>query len=353
MDVLVIGGTRRSGPHLADALVRAGHRVTCLHRGTHRAPLPPQVREVLADRRDPRAFAEAVERVAVDAVVDMIAVNDADVDALMHCLGGRIAHYVVISSYDVYAAYEAAWFHRPYPHPLPIAEDAPKATVRFLYGREAGYDKALVEEAARRATASSGVRLTILRYPALYGPGDTTPREWYYVRQALDRRPVVIAPHGGQAIFSRGYLKNMAHAVALAVDAPPAQERVFNAADTGQFTVRQIIAAVAESLDHRWEVIDLPEGLLPAHNPSQALPYGIDPYHIQPHLLVDTAKLRAQLGYDDVVSPPVALEATVRWLAGRPEPTRSAEPLDYTAIDSAIRRHLRGSPADDRWGPPS
>jgi len=118
----------------------------------------------------------------------------------MHRLGDRIGHYVVISSYDVYAAYEAAWFHRPYPHPLPIPETAPTAATRFLYGPEAGYDKVLVEEAAR---------LTSLRYPALYGPKDTTPREWYYVRQALDRRPVVIAPNGGQAIFSRGYVENV------------------------------------------------------------------------------------------------------------------------------------------------
>ncbi|MDQ7849503.1 MAG: NAD-dependent epimerase/dehydratase family protein, partial [Armatimonadota bacterium] len=248
MNVLVIGGTRRSGPHLLRALARAGYRVTCLHRGTHRAPLPPQVREVLADRRDPAAFAAAVEPLEVETVVDMIAINDTDVESVMRHLGGRIAHYVVISSYDVYAAYEAAWFHRPYPHPLPIAEDAPPATVRRLYGREAGYDKVLVEEAARRAAASCGVRLTILRYPALYGPGDTTPREWYYVRQVLDRRPVVIAPNGGQALFSRGYLENMAHAVALAVEAPPVHERVCNAADTGQFTVRQIIDAVAAIL---------------------------------------------------------------------------------------------------------
>jgi nucleoside-diphosphate-sugar epimerase len=128
---------------------------------------------------------------------------------------------------------------------------------------------------------------------------------------------------------------------------------VLNAADTGQFTVRQIIAAVAEVLDHRWEVIDLPEDLLPAHQPSQAFPYSLDPYHIRPHLLLDTARLRAQLGYDDIVSPSAALEATVRWLAGRPEPVRSADPLDYTVIDAAIRRPVRGSPADGRSSPPS
>lgn len=312
--------------------------MTCLHRGVHRARLPKGVKEVLADRRDPLAFRNAVDCLDVETVVDMIAMNDTDVEALMYVLGRRIAHYVVISSYDVYEAYEAAWFRRPYPHPLPISEDAPKAKVRFLYGKKVGYDKVLVEEAARRAAASYNVSLTIVRYPALYGPGDTTPREWYYVRQALDRRPVVIAPCGGQALFSRGYVENMAHAVRLAIEKPPPRERVLNAADTGQFTVRQIIEAVAAFLDHRWEVIDLPDELLPPHQPSQAFPYSMDPYHIRPHLLLDTTRLRADLGYDDVVSPVAALEATVRWPVEIREPTQLGLRLDYAAIDAAVRR---------------
>src|SRR3990172_3080603 len=97
-----------------------------------------------------------------------------------------------------------------------------RTLIRFPYGREGGYDKCLMEEAARRAATEIGVRVTMLRYPAIYGPGDTTPREWYYVRQALDGRRIVLPPNGGQAVFSRGYLENMAHAVALAVDAPSA-----------------------------------------------------------------------------------------------------------------------------------
>ncbi|MDQ7849030.1 MAG: hypothetical protein RB148_01960, partial [Armatimonadota bacterium] len=100
---------------------------------------------------------------------------------------------------------------------------------------------------------------------------------------------------------------------------------------------------VAAILDHRWEVIDLPEGLLPPHRPSQALPYCIDPYHIQPHLLLDTTRLRAELGYTDVVSPEAALEATVRWLAGRPDAVRAAAPLDYAAIDAAVAAARRGA----------
>lgn len=340
MDVLIIGGTRRSGPHLVRGLVEAGHRVTCLHRGVHRADLPGGVREISADRRDPAQFGEAVAGLNADVVVDMIALNDADLRLAVACFRGRIFQYVVISSYDVYAAYEAAWFHRPYREPLPIAEDAPKATTRHLYGTQAGYDKGLLEEAALRARDEEGFPVTVIRYPALYGPGDTTPREWYYVRQALDRRPAILAPDGGQAIFSRGFLENMAHAVALAVGSRQAIGQTYNAADAGQLTVRQIIDAVAEILGHRWEVIEVPDSLMPPHSPTQGLPYCCDPYHIRPHLLLDTTRIRTQLGYHDLVPPAEALERTVRWLAGRPEPTHGM-PVDYGAIDRTIERWAR------------
>lgn len=340
MNVLIIGGTRRSGPHLVRELVVSGCRVTCLHRGVSLAELPGEVREITSDRRDPEAFREAVSELEFDAVVDMIALNDADLRLTADCFRGRVGQYIVISSYDVYAAYEAAWFHRPYREPLPIREDAPKATVRYLYGPKVGYDKGLLEEAAARAWAEEGFPVTVIRYPALYGPGDVTPREWYYVRQALDRRPAILAPDGGQAIFSRGFLENMAHAVSLAVGKREAIGQVYNAADAGQFTVRQIIESVSEVLDHRWNVIEVPDSLMPSHSPTQGLPYCVDPYHTRPHMLLDTTKIRIELGYHDLVPPGEALERTIRWLAGRPKPTMGTA-IDYGAIDGVIERWTR------------
>lgn len=340
MNVLIIGGTRRSGPHLVRQLVAAGHRVTCLHRGVSSAELPCEVREIASDRRDPEAFREAVAGLEFEAVVDMIALNDADFRLATDCFRGRIAQYVVISSYDVYAAYEAAWFHRPYREPLPIREDAPKATARYLYGPKAGYDKGLLEDAAAHAWADEGFPVTVVRYPALYGPGDVTPREWYYVRQVLDRRPAILAPDGGQAIFSRGFLENMAHAVSLVVGNPETIGQTYNAADAGQLTVRQIIESVAEILDHRWEVLEVPDSLMPTHSPTQGLPYCCDPYHIRPHLLLDTTRMRAELGYSDLAPPGEALERTIRWLAGRPQPTQGTT-IDYGAIDGVIERWTR------------
>ena len=53
MRILVIGGTRFTGPLVVSGLVERGHEVSVFHRGEHEhADLPPQVRHLHGDRRD-------------------------------------------------------------------------------------------------------------------------------------------------------------------------------------------------------------------------------------------------------------------------------------------------------------
>lgn len=143
-------------------------------------------------------------------------------------------------------------------------------------------------------------------------------------------------PDGGQALFSRGYLQNMAHGVVLAVENPAAVGRIYNAADTQALSVRQIAEMVGNIMGHAWEVVPVPRQLLPRAAQTQGLPYSCDPYDIEPHLLLDLTRIRAELGYQDQVNVQEALERTVRWLCENP-PQPGPAP-DYAALDQAIRK---------------
>jgi hypothetical protein len=59
------------------------------------------------------------------------------------------------------------------------------------------------------------------------------------------------------------------------------------------------------------------------------------------HLLLDTTRIRNELGYQDVVSPQEALRVTVEYLASR-KPGRVSQigpgAFDYTAEDQVIDR---------------
>jgi len=318
-------------------LLERGYKVSCFHRGQHNISFVEEVEHLHGDRRDYARFKEQMAKLEVDAVIDMIAGDDLDVRAVAEAFQGRIRRYICISSYEVYAAFEAAWKHLPSYQPVPIPEEAPKRKELHLYGQERRYDKLLVEQEALAAHERGDFAVTLLRWPALYGPRDETPREWYYVQQVLAGRRQIPVPDGGQALFPRGYLENMAHTVVLALENEQASGQIYNAADTVALSLRQIVELIGEIMGHRWEIVPVPRRLLPAIPQSQGLPYSCDPYDIEPHLLLDLTKLKSELGYRDLVPVEKALENTVRWLYDHP-PSQAWLPIDYRALDEAIRK---------------
>lgn len=337
MKVLIIGGTRRSGPYLVKELVEDGHEVTIYHRGQNRVGFTDKAIEIHGDRKDYPRFQEQMKQLHIDAVVDMIATNDSDVRAVVDAFRGRIQRYLVVSSYEVYDAFAAAWERRFSHQPVPIPEDAPLRAPGIVYGHSPDYEKIPMEQAALEARHTERFPCTIVRFPALYGPRDGTPREWYYVRQALDRRPWAAVAGLGQSLFTRGYLVNMAHTLVCLLRRPQTDGDIFNAADELALTNGQLITLVGEILGNRWEIVSLPRDLMPPFEKSQALPYSPDPYDIEPHLLLNVQKIRTQAGYRDVVPVHQALEETVLWLRDHPG-SPDFMPVDYGALDRARKR---------------
>jgi len=336
MRVLIIGGTRRCGPYLVEELLDRGHEVTCYHRGQTNITFSTRAKHVLGDRRDRETFRKQMSRLDPEAVIDMIAVSEADVDTVAETFRNKIRRYVCISSYDVYQAYEDAWNHRPSLQPVPISEDAPKKRPSRLY--DSDYDKIPVEEKTLEAHKGGDFSTTILRWPALYGPRDPTPRLWYYVRQALDGRKEIPVANGGAALFSRGYLQHMAHSIVLTLENRKAEGEIYNASDEQTLSVRQIVQMIGEIMDHEWEIVSVPRTLMPKIAQTQGLPFSCDPFDIEPHLLLDIGKIKAQLGYRDLVPVRDAMEITVKWLCENPPQKSEFAVVGYGALDEAITR---------------
>lgn len=337
MQILVIGGTRRCGPYLVEQLLKRGHALVCYHRGQHNVSFSRGAQHLYGDRRNYQRFKEQMSALEADLVIDMIASDDKDVKAVVEAFSKRIQRYICISTYHVYEAWEACWNRVSSSQPVPIPEDAPKRKHLYPYGKEARFDKILLEAEALQARDRGHFPVTILRWPALYGPRDTTPREWYYIAQALDGRRQIAVPNGGQALFPRGYFENMAHALALVVDHHPASGSIYNAADLAALSLRQIVEAVGEIMGHTWEIISVPRQFMPPIEKSQLLPCSCDPYDTEPHLLYDLTKIRAELGYRDLVPISTAMENTVKWLVDH-RPPREWLRVSYPDIDEAIRK---------------
>ena len=70
---------------------------------------------------------------------------------------------------------------------------------------------------------------TVLRLPAVYGPGDYQHRLFAYVKRMDDWRPAVLLGEGMASWrWTHGYVEDMASAIALAVTDERAAERVYN-----------------------------------------------------------------------------------------------------------------------------
>lgn len=116
--------------------------------------------------------------------------------------------------------------------------------------------KLAAEHAARVRAAGDGVRLTILRPSAVYGPGD---RRW--TLPMLERIDAGVWPlvAGGRALLTPLYVVNLAHAVVLAVDRRP--PGTFLLTDGVTMTWRRFAARCARALGVRAPARSVPYAL--------------------------------------------------------------------------------------------
>ena len=182
MRLLILGGTRFLGRHLAALALERGHRLTLLHRGRSGPDLFPQAEHLITDRN---ADLSALDGGHWDAVIDTSAYLPRQVRAVSGRLAGRVGQYQLVSSISVYAD----------PDTPGLDEGAPLQTLadadtEEITGDTYGGLKALCEAAAEAGFAG---RCLVSRPGVLVGPHDPTGRFTWWL-QRLARGGEVLAP---------------------------------------------------------------------------------------------------------------------------------------------------------------
>jgi nucleoside-diphosphate-sugar epimerase len=188
----------------------------------------------------------------------------------------------------------------------PLAESAPLRERWYPYRDMApgpddmtySYEKILVERAAQSAP---GVAATVLRLPMVYGPGDRQRRVQGYVerlRRELAR--LALAPAEAAWRCTRGYVEDVAAAVALAASDERAAGQVFNVGEADALSEREWVAAIAAATGWAGEIVTDPS--TPPQLPANwAVP-----------LVMDTRRLRDLLGFAEPVGRAEGLRRIVR-----------------------------------------
>lgn len=330
MRALVIGGTNFPGPPLVHRLVALGHEVAVFHRGRTGSGLPPAVEHILGDGHRLGEHAAAFRRLGPEVVVDMIAYTQRDALGLVETFRSLARRTVVISSADVYRAYGVFFGLEPrLIEATPLTEESPLRSALFPYRAQAqgpddfshDYDRIPVE---RVVLGDPGLPGTVLRLPMVHGPGDPYRRLSPYLKRMDDQRPAILLDEGlARWRCPRGYVEDVAAAIALAVVDERAAGRVFNVAEADALTEAEWVRRLGEAVRWRGEVVTVPGGRISL------------PCRIEQALDTDSSRIRRELGFVEVVTPAEALERTVAW--ERANPAGSSQGiglLDYAADDT-------------------
>jgi len=316
MKILVIGGTAFMGPWVVRELVAAGHEVTVFHRGKTLSELPKSVKSVRGDRHALQQHIDALREVRADVVLDMICFARTDAADLVGVFAGYVPRVVVASSCDVYAAFGGLiGVEDRTPGTGALTEDAALRTKRYPFRAQAkgssdmmySYDKLDVEEALAGVT---GLAASFVRLPMVYGEGDRQRRLAPYLKQMKETGGILLgASHAGW-VSTRGFVENMGVAVAAIVTDGRAAGRVYNVADGTALTEEAFARAVAVAAGVGAEVVKVvgdDEVPVAARFPGDA----------RHHLVIDSGRIRAELGYADRVSLAEGLARTVAWERGQ------------------------------------
>jgi len=341
MRILVIGGNGFIGRFAVAALQRQGHTLAVFHRGT--TPTPSGVDEIRGDRHQLTASAANLRRFAPEVVIDLVMSSGPQADEVMNLFRGMARRVVMVSSMDVYRAIAILQGTESGPlQQVPLTEESELRRSLHPYTAENlkmmrkifpwvtdDYDKIPAERLVMNDPELPG---TVLRLPMVYGPGDPLRRFYPVVKRIADGRDHIIFAETLAAWHSaRGYVANVAAAIALAATDDRAARRIYNVCEEPSFSELEWAEKIAREMQWKGEFAVLPEQRTPRHL--------LKPGNAAQHWTASSARIRRELGYQEPVAMEDAIRQAIGWELENPPAGAFLGQFDYPAEDAAVSGH--------------
>ena len=334
MKALVVGGAGTTGTVIVEALLERGYEVTILHRGVHPAPAGVEVRRICADPHWREPLDEALEGHSFDLAIATYGRLRYVAEALV----GKTPRLISVGgALPVYAGWMNITSKNPWDElqqtPYALVEDHPlsRAPGVDAFGNQVRDS----EDVVLRLHREGKLVATHFRYPIVYGPRHIGAPEWGIHRRIRDGRKRLILPGGGLTLLSRGYCKNIVHALMLALDDPEVSGgQLYNICDDALTSTREWVDKICEILDWEFEFVEISFDFLPRG--FRATPTAL---LYRYHRVTSTEKVKRELGYEDVVSFDQGMRETLAWYAANPLPpggeieSNAGDPYDYDYED--------------------
>src|SRR5262245_50483683 len=316
MRVLIIGGTGFIGSYVLRRLLGEGHSVAVFHRGQSGNDVPREALRIIGDRRRLADYGGEFDRFGPQVVLNMIPYVEEDARALMATFRGKVERVIALSSQDVYRAYGLFLrFEEGELEPTPYDEEAPLRARLYPYRKTAQggedlayhYDKIAVE---RVVMSDPQTPSTILRLPKVYGPGDRSRLFDYLKRMDDGREAILLGERKSRWSWTRGYVENVAAAIALAVTDARAANRIYNLGEGDALSESEWARSIGLAAGWGAGVVAVPEDALPLSM--------LEPYRWEQHLVAETSRFRKELDYEEETPRQDALKRAIDWERANP-----------------------------------
>ena len=226
--LLILGGTRFIGLHMAELALARGHKLTFFNRGRTNTDRFPDVERLRGDRN---GDIQSLANRDWDAVIDNSGYVPRQIRDVARLLEPRVRRYLFISSVSVYASFANA------NDETSVVGKLQDETTEKVDGVTYGPLKALSEIAA--SEIFDAPRTTVVRPGLIVGPDDNTDRFTYWPARAAQggrmiapgdpRDPVQVIDVRDLAAFTLKLIENDIGGVFNAISAP------------GQFRIGDIV----------------------------------------------------------------------------------------------------------------
>lgn len=305
----MIGGSGHVGSFLVPRLVRAGHEVINLTRGSRAPylddPAWSDVGQVVVDRAAEEAagtFGKRIAALEADVVVDMICFTPNSAAALVEALRGHSGHLIHCGT---------IWRYGPSVK-QPMREDDTSPP----FG-EYGTQKAAIAELLAAETASGGLPTTVLQPGHISGPGwepigplgNLDPGVWY----ALSSGEEIAVPGLGAELMHHVHADDVAQAFQLVIDhREAAAGESFNVVAPSALTARGFLAIAAGWFGQTAKTRSVSWAEFRSATTAEFADASWG--HLSRSQYASIEKARTLLGYAPAFEPEAAVLDGIRWL---------------------------------------
>jgi nucleoside-diphosphate-sugar epimerase len=250
-----------------------------------------RVERLRGDRTTPD-FERLLAGCSFDAAVDFAAFDGADGRRAAEVLGGRVGHYVAVSTGQVYLVREGC--------PRPAREGdydgpvMPEPSDPFDKGQwDYGVKKRALEDALAEAWDRHRFPATRLRIPMVNGERDHFRRLERYLWRMLDGGPVLL-PDGGGRVTRHVYSGSVVKAILALLGRAHTHGQAYNLAQDETPTLRELLSLVAARLGAPARLEDVPGERVRAASLDPLL---LSPFSGTWMSFLDPARAKEELGF--------------------------------------------------------